>query len=127
MKNACIQHNHHRRFACLLGLLLLLIMTRYAFQIDVPRVIFLAVIGLIVLLGEQDEITAMIIACIPLHESIDFFYALVLCTVVYVGKFYRQIRLGTNVLLVLVIITCLVRQLAVTRERKQSVVESANK
>ncbi len=33
----------------------------------------------------------------------------------------------TGCLLVLVIITCLVRQLAVTRERKQSVVESANK
>lgn len=104
MKNACIPHNHHRRFVCLLGLLLLMILTRYAFQVDIPRVIFLAVIGLIVLLGDQDEITAMIIACIPLHESIDFFYALVLCTVVYVSKFYRQIRLGTNVLLVLVII-----------------------
>ena len=104
MKNACIPRNHHRRFVCLLGLLLLMIMTRYAFQIDLPRLAFLGMIGLIVLLGDQDEITAMIIACIPLHESIDFFYALVLCTVVYVCKFYRQIRLGTNVLLVLVII-----------------------
>lgn len=104
MKNACIPRNHHRRFVCLLGLLLLMIMTRYAFQIDLPRLAFLGMIGLIALLGDQDEITAMIIACIPLHESIDFFYALVLCTVVYVCKFYRQIRLGTNVLLVLVII-----------------------
>ena len=104
MKNACIPRNHHRRFVCLLGLLIMMIMTRYAFQIDLPRLAFLGMIGLIVLLGDQDEITAMIIACIPLHESIDFFYALVLCTVVYVCKFYRQIRLGTNVLLVLVII-----------------------
>ena len=104
MKNACIPRNHHGRFVCLLGLLLLMIMTRYAFQIDLPRLAFLGMIGLIALLGDQDEITAMIIACIPLHESIDFFYALVLCTAVYVCKFYRQIRLGTNVLLVLVII-----------------------
>ena len=104
MKNASTPHNRHRRFACLLGLLLLMIMSRYAFQIDLPRLAFLGMIGLIVLLGDQDEITAMIIACIPLHESIDFFYALVLCTAVYVCKFYRQIRLGNNVLLVLVII-----------------------
>ena len=104
MKNASTPHNRHRRFACLLGLLLLMIMSRYAFQIDLPRLAFLGMICLIVLLGDQDEITAMIIACIPLHESIDFFYALVLCTAVYVCKFYRQIRLGNNVLLVLVII-----------------------
>ena len=104
MRNGHFVKKRHRRFGCLLGLLLVLIMTRYSLQIDLPRVIFLAVIGLTVLLGDQDEVAAMIVACIPLHESIDFFYALVLCTVEYVCKFYRQIRLGTNVLLVLVII-----------------------
>lgn len=92
------------RFWCLLGLLILLIMVRYAFQTDIPRVIFLCVIGLIVVLGDRDEILAMIMCCIPLHESIDFFYALVLCTGVYIFKNFRQMRMGTNMLLVLLLI-----------------------
>lgn len=104
MKKRNLLKKDRRRFWCLLGLLLLLTMVRYALQIDVPRVVFLAVIAAIALLGDQDEIIAMCICCIPLHESIDFFYALVICIGVYVFKFYKQIRLGTNVLLLLLII-----------------------
>lgn len=96
--------NRHRRFACMLACLLMSVMIRYSFQIDLPRAVFLVVIGLIVLLGDRNEIVAMIICCIPLHESIDFFYALVICTAVYVFKSFKQIRLGSNVLLVLVIL-----------------------
>lgn len=108
MKNSCTPRNRHRRFACLLGLLLLMIMTRYAFQVDLPRVIFLVVITMIVLLGDQDEIVAMIICCIPLHESIDFFYALVICTAVYVCKYFRQIRVGSSVF---VVFACIIWEL----------------
>lgn len=93
-----------RRFWWLLGLLLLLIMIRYGLQTDIPRVIFLLIIGLIALTGDRDEIVAMSMCCIPLHESIDFFYALVICTLVYICKQFRQIRLGTNVLLIILII-----------------------
>ncbi len=103
MKNNIVKQDR-RRFWWLLGLLLLLIMIRYAFQTDIPRMIFLLVIGLAVLFGDRDEIVAMSMCCIPLHESIDFFYALVICTVVYVCKNFRQIRLGTNVMLVILII-----------------------
>ncbi len=104
MMDRYLEKRNHWRFGCMLGLLLLMVMFRYSLQIDLPRVFFLAVIGLIVLWGDQDEIVAMIICCIPLHESIDFFYALVICTVVYVFKFYRQIRIGANVILVLLMI-----------------------
>ena len=93
-----------RRFWWLLGLLLLLIMIRYSFQTDIPRIVFLAVIGLTVLLGDRDEIIAMLMCCIPLHESIDFFYALVICTLVYICKQFRQIRLGTSLMLVILIV-----------------------
>lgn len=96
--------NSRVRFGCLLGLLLLMIMTRYALQIDIPRILFLFVIVLLVLLGDRDEIAAMCICCIPLHESIDFFYALMICICVYIIKGFRSIRIGTNMLLVLVLI-----------------------
>lgn len=98
------EKGRHGRFWCLLGLLILLIMTRYAFQIDIPRVVLLAVIGLITLLGDRDEIAAMYLCFIPMHESIDFFYALVLCTGIYLVKFHSRIQLGTQVLLIFIII-----------------------
>ena len=103
MKLQSVIKKDHRRFWCLLGLLLLLTMVRYALQIDIPRVVFLVVIGAIAIFGDRDEIIAMCICCIPLHESIDFFYALVICVGVYIVKFFRQIRLGTNLALVLLI------------------------
>ncbi len=104
MNHANLPKKSHLVFWGLLGGLILLITVRYAFQVDIPRALFLLVIGLIVLLGDQNEIVAMILCCIPLHESIDFYYALVLCTAVYVFKYSRHIRLGTNVLLVLLCI-----------------------
>lgn len=93
-----------KRFWFLLGLLLLLIMVRYAFQTDIPRVVFLLVIGLIAILGDRDEIIAMLMCCIPLHESVDFFYAVVICTVVYICKQFHRLRLGTNVMLLVLIV-----------------------
>lgn len=93
-----------KRFWCLLGLLLLLIMVRYGFQTDIPRVVFLLVIGLIAILGDRDEIIAMLMCCIPLHESVDFFYAVVICTVAYVCKQFHKLRLKANVILVVLIL-----------------------
>ena len=104
MKRLKSEKRSHTRFVWLLGLLILLIMVRYAFQIDIPRVVFLGIIGLIALLGERDEIVAMCMCCIPMHESIDFFYALVICGVVYVFKYHKQLRIGVSVPLVLLIV-----------------------
>ena len=95
--------NRRGRFWVLLGLLLALIMMRYALQIDIPRILFLAIVGLIAFWGDRDEIIAVCISLIPMHASLDFFYALVLCSVVYIFKFHRQIRFGLNVLLVLLV------------------------
>ena len=92
-----------KRFWFLLGLLFLLILTRYALQIDIPRLVFLLVIAVIVLLGDQDEIVAMCMCFIPLHESIDFFYALAIAVGVYVFRYHRRLRLGTNILLVVLV------------------------
>ena len=103
MKTESLKNKGHCRFWCLLGTLLLLIMTRYAFQVDIPRVVLLAVIGVIALLGDRDEIIAMCICFIPMHESIDFFYALVLCTAVYILKYHQKIHIGSSVLLVVII------------------------
>lgn len=84
----------HTRFYILLSLLLLLICVRYALQVDIPRVIYLLVILLIAICGDRSEIVAMCLCCIPLHESVDFFYAVVICMAVYLLKYRREIRIN---------------------------------
>lgn len=93
----------HLRFGLLLGLLLTLILVRYAFQIDIPRIVLLAVIALTALLGDKNEIIALCIAFIPMHESIDFYFALVICMAVYILRYFREFRIGYAVLLVFVV------------------------
>lgn len=93
----------HLRFGCLLGSVLLLILIRYAFQVDIPRVLFLLVIALIAFLGDQNEIIAACISFIPMHESIDFYYALVICMVIYVVRYYKEFHIGFSVLLVFIV------------------------
>lgn len=93
----------HLRFGLLLGLLLTLILIRYAFQVDIPRIVLLAVIALTALLGDKNEIIALCIAFIPMHESIDFYFALVICMAVYILRYFREFRIGYAVLLVFVV------------------------
>ena len=90
-----------RRFVWLLGFLLLLIFCRYALQINIPKILFLVIIAMIAAQGSQTEIISVILCLIPLHESVDFYYSLAVCTVIYVLKYYRRIRINRGVLLVL--------------------------
>lgn len=94
----------HTRFFVLLVLLLTLIGVRYAFQIDIPRPLFVAIIAVIAAMGDRDEILAMCMCCIPLCESVDFFYAIVICIAVYVFKFYGSVRVNMSILPVLLIV-----------------------
>ena len=93
----------HARFGYLLGFLLLLILIRYAFQVDIPRVVLLAVIALIALLGDRNEIIAACISFIPMHEAIDFYYALTICMSVYIMRYYKEFRIGYSILLVFLV------------------------
>ena len=92
------------RFYGLLWILMALIITRYSFMIDVPRLAFLGIILLIVATGDRNEIIAMCMCCIPLHASVDFYYAVVVCVVGYVLKYPGTIRINMSLLPVLVII-----------------------
>lgn len=99
-----IRSGNRKRFFLLLTVLLVLTLVRYSLLIPIPRPVFLGVILLILLLGDEDEILAMCMCCIPLHESIDFFYSLVFCAGVYVLKYYRKIRINMTVLPILLMV-----------------------
>lgn len=97
MDNIARTQHDHRRFYYLLSLLLGLISLRYALQIDVPPVLFLAIIICMALLGDLNENIGICICCIALHESIDLFYALTFCIFIIVIKYPKEIRLNPSV------------------------------
>lgn len=94
----------HAHFYILLAFLCFLLFARYGLQIGVPRILLTATIALIALLGDQNEILAIVMCCIPWHEAVDFSYALVSCAGIYVLKFQRRIRINMAVVLTLIII-----------------------
>jgi len=94
----------HTRFYGLIMLLTCLVFARYGLQIGVPRVLLTATIFLIAALGDKNEILAVAMCCIPMHEAVDFSYALVACAAIYALKYQQDIRINFAVLLVLLII-----------------------
>ena len=96
------EHSRGRQwFAWLLAVLLGLIFCRYALQIPVPKPVFLVLLGIMALRSSLRELPAVCILLIPLHESVDFYYSLVICILAAVLKHYRKIRINRAVLLVL--------------------------
>ena len=86
-------------------LLLILISAKYALQIDIPRISFFLIIVLIAFLGDRNEIVAICMCCIPLHEAIDFFYAIFGCVAIYVLKYYKEVRLNLSIILFMIMFT----------------------
>ena len=94
----------HTRFYALLTLLTGLIFVRYGLQLGIPRIILTGVIALIALLGDRNEILAIAMCCIPMHEAVDFSVALAACAGCYVLKNHNTVRINLAVVLMLVII-----------------------
>jgi len=105
VKNRRLKNNHsYRQFWLLLTLLLLMVFVRYGLQINIPRVMLLIPVAAIALQGSQTEIVALIMCLIPLHESLDFYYALLISAAVYVVKYSKRIRVNLSVVLILIMI-----------------------
>lgn len=91
-------------FAVLFTLLSAMIFVRYGLQINIPRVLALVPIVAIALLGNQTEVIAICMCLIPLHESLDFYYALVSAVAIYVCRYYSRIKINTSFILLIFII-----------------------
>lgn len=94
----------HLLFVCLLTVLIVLAFTRYAFSINIPRMLLTFVVIAIALIGDKDEILAVSMCCIPLHNAIDFYIAMVACATIYVFKNHRHIKIGIPVIMIFVMI-----------------------
>lgn len=96
-----IRINKRICFYVLLALLFVLLMVRYGLQIEIPRIAVTIVILAVAAIGTNNEIFAITMSCIPLHEAVDFFYALVGCALVYLVKNYKRIRVNFSAVLIL--------------------------
>lgn len=93
-----VQTSSHLRFYCLLGLLLGLTFLRFALRLPVPGFVLLAVVTVMALLGNQDELAALCGCFIPLHEYISPTYVILLLIVVFLLKYRKDIRIDLTIL-----------------------------
>ena len=103
--NRIVKKDHNYvRFVALFALLAVIIFVRYGLQINIPRVVALIPIIAIALLGSQTEIIAVCMCLIPMHESLDFYYALVSVVIIYVIKFYRRMKINGSLILLCIVV-----------------------
>ena len=99
-----IKKSPHLVFYCLMSLLASLLFVKFALGFNIPKIALTAVIVLIAILGDRNELLAVSLSCIPLHEAVDFYVALFACTVCLMAKSFRSVKVGPPVALCGVII-----------------------
>lgn len=76
----------------------LLLFARNVLNIGIPVFALLAVGAVIAMLGDRDEIIALAVCCIPMSNSFQYKYLVLLCIVIYLIKFSSDIRINTAIL-----------------------------
>ena len=97
----CEVKNKHTGFYILVAILMTLTLAKYAFLLNIHKLILTSIVILMALLGDKDEILATIMCCIPLHNSINFYVATSVCSVVFILKYLDEFRFKGHIILVL--------------------------
>ena len=96
--------NKHTSFYILFAILIIFLFARYAFQYDVPRYALSIVIMLMALFGDQDEILAALMCCIPLHNAVNFSITLIVCATIYMLKNIQKLNFGFSTVIILLMV-----------------------
>ena len=75
------------------ALMFMLIFIRNIIGISFPVILLLALYSAIVLFSGKDEIVALAVSCIPLSVAFQYKYALLITILLYLLKFYKEIRI----------------------------------
>lgn len=94
-----IKKNSYTAFGLLVALLLVLVFIRYAFSVEIPKAVLTAVLVAIAVVGNKNELMAVALCCIPMHEAVDFYTSLALCAIIWVVKYHKSVRIGYPALL----------------------------
>lgn len=76
----------------------LLIVARNVLSINIPVLAILAVGVIIAMLGDRDEIIALAVCCIPMSNSFQYKYLILLCILIYAIKFFKDIKISSAIL-----------------------------
>lgn len=99
-----IRINKRSIFYFLLTVLLVLVLMRYGFQIELPRIVITLIVIAIAFLGDKTEILAISMCCIPLHNAVDFYLAIFMCAVIYIFKNSDSMRFNLSTILAVIMI-----------------------
>lgn len=84
----------HRVFLLGYVCLLLGIALRNVFHVNIPIILFLALVAGLACIGDESDIIALCIAMMPLSKAFQYKYALLVCIAIYITKFvvFRRIK-----------------------------------
>lgn len=102
MNKISIKINRELGIKFLFLVLMILTFLRYGMEMNLSTNLLLVVSLLIITFGNNDEIIAMCLSCIPLYSSFDYLYAILYGCIVMMLKNIRRIKV--NLLFIAVII-----------------------
>ena len=91
-------------FYALFALIMLLLFLKYALLVSIPSMLLVALFAVIIFFGDQDEILAICICCIPLSTALPCYYVVTCCTVVYLLKHRTNIRIDSGLMPILLLV-----------------------
>ena len=77
----------HYAFFIGYAMLPLAVALRNVFHVNIPVILFLALVAGLACIGDETKIIALCIAMMPLSKAFQYKYALLLCIVIYIVKF----------------------------------------
>ena len=92
-----------QRFWIMLAVFYLLFVIRNVLSFEFPIVIYLGWIAVMAVLFNDDEIKGLVISFIPLSPGFQIKYAVLVCAVILVIKYYNRIRIPTFTALLLAV------------------------
>ena len=81
-------------WVCFFGL----IYARYVLYIDFPRPILVVVFAMMAARANKEELLALSACCIPLHTSMNSYYGIGVCIIVYLIKYGKQMKFDVGFL-----------------------------
>lgn len=88
----------HKKFYALLTLLLSCCFAEYVFGLYIPQLIFMAIGFLTALVGDEDEIAALCICCVPMHNYMEYAFVVLFAIICHVVKNGAEIRMSSRIL-----------------------------
>ena len=91
-------------FYVLFALNILLLFCNYALQISIPFFVYIAILVFVAFIGDRDELISACICCIAWSEAIKLHYVVILCSIIFVFKYGKKIKLDFGVIPVVLIV-----------------------